>query len=138
MTPGDSQNRLHFRISPKILCSYPPSFLMAARTAEISRKTNETQIEVSINLDCQPGSGRTQEISVSTGIGFLDHVSYHNSWNIWEMLIHFLVKMYHALAKHSGMSLTMKCKGDLWIDDHHTADESAYPSPAFLTVCLSL
>jgi imidazoleglycerol phosphate dehydratase HisB len=31
--------------------------------------------------------------------------------------------MYHALAKHGGMSLTMKCKGDLWIDDHHTADE---------------
>jgi imidazoleglycerol-phosphate dehydratase len=30
--------------------------------------------------------------------------------------------MYHALAKHGGMSLTMKCKGDLWIDDHHTAD----------------
>lgn len=30
--------------------------------------------------------------------------------------------MYHALAKHSGMSLTLKCKGDLWIDDHHTAD----------------
>jgi len=31
--------------------------------------------------------------------------------------------MYHALAKHSGMSLTMKCEGDLWIDDHHTADK---------------
>lgn len=31
--------------------------------------------------------------------------------------------MYHALAKHGGMSLTMKCKGDLWIDDHHTADK---------------
>ena len=31
--------------------------------------------------------------------------------------------MYSALAKHSGMSLTMKCTGDLWIDDHHTADK---------------
>jgi hypothetical protein len=31
--------------------------------------------------------------------------------------------MYHALAKHSGMSLTLKAKGDLWIDDHHTADK---------------
>ena len=30
--------------------------------------------------------------------------------------------MYNALAKHGGMCLTMKCKGDLWIDDHHTAD----------------
>jgi len=33
--------------------------------------------------------------------------------------------MYHALAKHSGMSLTLKCEGDLWIDDHHTADKSS-------------
>ena len=32
-------------------------------------------------------------------------------------------QMYNALAKHSGMSLTMKCEGDLWIDDHHTADK---------------
>lgn len=47
---------------------------MAARTAKIERKTNETQIEVAISLDCQPGTGNKQEISVSTGIGFLDHV----------------------------------------------------------------
>ncbi|KAJ4488471.1 Imidazoleglycerol-phosphate dehydratase-domain-containing protein [Lentinula aciculospora] len=75
-----------------------------SRTASISRKTNETNIQVSINLDCTPGSGVVQEINVSTGIGFLDH-------------------MYTALAKHGGMSLTLKCEGDLWIDDHHTADE---------------
>jgi imidazoleglycerol-phosphate dehydratase len=37
--------------------------------------------------------------------------------------------MYHALAKHSGMSLTLKAKGDLWIDDHHTADKSTPPFP---------
>lgn len=47
---------------------------MAARTATIERKTNETQISVAINLDCQAGTGNKQEISVSTGIGFLDHV----------------------------------------------------------------
>ena len=47
---------------------------MAARTAKLERKTNETQIEVFINLDCQPGSGNAQEIQISTGIGFLDHV----------------------------------------------------------------
>ena len=47
---------------------------MAARTATIERKTNETQISVSINLDCQPGTGNKQEIDISTGIGFLDHV----------------------------------------------------------------
>ncbi|RDB20945.1 Imidazoleglycerol-phosphate dehydratase [Hypsizygus marmoreus] len=78
---------------------------MSARQANVSRKTNETDIEVSINLDCGPGSDSVQAIEVSTGIGFLDH-------------------MYTALAKHSGMSLTMKCKGDLWIDDHHTADDA--------------
>jgi imidazoleglycerol-phosphate dehydratase len=74
--------------------------------ASISRTTNETQIEASINLDCAPGSNTKQTIQVSTGIGFLDH-------------------MYTALAKHSGMSLTLKCKGDLWIDDHHTAEDTA-------------
>ncbi|VDC01865.1 unnamed protein product [Peniophora sp. CBMAI 1063] len=78
---------------------------MEARTATIKRKTNETEIEISINLDCQPGSANAQVIDISTGIGFLDH-------------------MYNALAKHSGWSLTLKAKGDLWIDDHHTADMS--------------
>lgn len=77
-----------------------------SRQATVSRKTSETEIEVTIDLDCAPGSAKAQEISVSTGIGFLDH-------------------MYTALAKHSGMSLTMKCKGDIWIDDHHTAEDSA-------------
>ncbi|KAL1683576.1 Imidazoleglycerol-phosphate dehydratase-domain-containing protein [Schizophyllum commune] len=76
-----------------------------SRQAIISRKTSETEIEVSIDLDCAPGSAKAQEISVSTGIGFLDH-------------------MFTALAKHGGMSLNLKCKGDLWIDDHHTADKS--------------
>ncbi|KAF4615538.1 hypothetical protein D9613_002927 [Agrocybe pediades] len=75
-----------------------------SRQATISRKTNETDIEVFIDLDCSPGSNANQVIEVSTGIGFLDH-------------------MYTALAKHGGMSLKMKCKGDLWIDDHHTADK---------------
>ena len=47
---------------------------MAARTATISRKTNETDIDVYLNLDCQPGSASQQIIEISTGIGFLDHV----------------------------------------------------------------
>ncbi|KAI5123331.1 hypothetical protein M0805_001756 [Coniferiporia weirii] len=82
------------------------------RKASISRNTNETQIEVSIDLDWSPASGVKQTIEVSTGIGFLDH-------------------MYNALAKHGGMSLTMKCKGDLWIDDHHTADNALALGTAF-------
>lgn len=77
-----------------------------ARTATISRKTNETEIEVYIDLDSQPGSASQQVINISTGIGFLDH-------------------MYHALAKHGGMSLTLLAKGDLHIDDHHTAEDTA-------------
>ncbi|KAH9981272.1 IGPD-domain-containing protein [Lactifluus volemus] len=54
------------------------------RTAIITRKTNETEIEVFVNLDCQPGNATAQSIDVSTG------------------------SMYNALAKHSGMSLTLK------------------------------
>ncbi|KIK63610.1 hypothetical protein GYMLUDRAFT_40665 [Collybiopsis luxurians FD-317 M1] len=80
--------------------------MSAPRTASVSRDTNETRIQVYINLDCPPGSGVAQDINVSTGIGFLDH-------------------MYTALAKHAGMSLTIKCEGDVWIDDHHTAEDSA-------------
>jgi len=57
-------------------------------------------------LDHAFSNDEKQVIEVSTGIGFLDH-------------------MYTALAKHSEMSLKMKCKGDLWIDDHHTAEDSA-------------
>ncbi|KAN0133789.1 IGPD domain containing protein [Lactarius tabidus] len=75
------------------------------RTATFSRKTNETEIDVVINLDSQL-VGSQQVIEISTGIGFLDH-------------------MYHALAKHSGISLIMEAKGDLHIDDHHTAEDTA-------------
>ncbi|KAM0339230.1 hypothetical protein ACHAPQ_001767, partial [Fusarium lateritium] len=46
----------------------------------------------------------SQKIAVNTGIGFLDH-------------------MLHALAKHAGWSLALNCKGDLHIDDHHTAED---------------
>lgn len=45
-----------------------------SRQASISRKTQETSIEVSIDLDCAPGSNVKQVIDISTGIGFLDHV----------------------------------------------------------------
>ncbi|KAI7861304.1 Imidazoleglycerol-phosphate dehydratase-domain-containing protein [Spinellus fusiger] len=72
------------------------------RTATVNRKTNETDIQLYINLD----SYLNQEIVIDTGIGFLDH-------------------MYHALAKHSGWSLNLTCKGDLHIDDHHTAEDTA-------------
>ncbi|KAL5489883.1 HIS3 [Sanghuangporus weigelae] len=85
---------------------------MAARTATILRQTSETSIELFLDLDWVPSSGAKQNIEISTGIGFLDH-------------------MYNALAKHGGMCLTMKCKGDLWIDDHHTADNAIALGTAF-------
>ncbi|KAI7898750.1 Imidazoleglycerol-phosphate dehydratase-domain-containing protein [Cokeromyces recurvatus] len=72
----------------------------APRQATLERKTNETDIKVSINLDDK----FDQKINVNTGIGFLDH-------------------MLHALAKHGGWSLDISCKGDLWIDDHHSAED---------------
>ncbi len=68
------------------------------RKAEIERKTKETDIAVAVNID---GSGQSQ---IATGIGFLDH-------------------MLDLLARHSRMDIVAKAKGDLHIDDHHTAED---------------
>jgi imidazoleglycerol-phosphate dehydratase len=71
---------------------------MKTRQAEIKRKTAETDIVVSLKLD---GAGRT---SVQTGIGFLDH-------------------LLAALAHHGRFDLELTCRGDLHVDDHHTAED---------------
>ena len=68
------------------------------RQGSIERKTHETEINVSLNLD---GNG---EYSVSTGIGFLDH-------------------MLEQLSRHSLMDLSVMAKGDLQIDFHHTTED---------------
>ena len=68
------------------------------RTAEIHRKTAETDIMLTLNLD---GSGRSQ---VQTGVGFLDH-------------------MLTLFAAHGKFDLTVICKGDTWVDDHHSAED---------------
>lgn len=68
------------------------------RTAEIKRKTNETDIAVSVNLD---GTGT---YDIQTGVGFLDH-------------------MLDQLSKHSLIDITVRAKGDLHIDFHHTAED---------------
>uniref|UniRef100_M4BNH2 Imidazoleglycerol-phosphate dehydratase n=1 Tax=Hyaloperonospora arabidopsidis (strain Emoy2) TaxID=559515 RepID=M4BNH2_HYAAE len=70
------------------------------REATICRVTNETSINVKLSLD---GTGKSK---VSSGIGFLDH-------------------MLTALAKHSRFDLELECKGDTWIDDHHTTEDCA-------------
>lgn len=69
------------------------------RTAQIDRKTRETDITLSIDLD---GKGN---VSVDTGIGFFDH-------------------MLTALAVHCGINLNVKCQGDLYVDAHHTVEDT--------------
>lgn len=68
------------------------------RTAEIKRKTKETDIEVFVKLE---GEGK---VSVNTGIGFFDH-------------------MLTALGVHSGVDLQIECCGDLNVDGHHTVED---------------
>ena len=70
------------------------------RIAEISRQTNETQIQIKLDLD---GTGKHE---ISTGIGFLDHMLTH-------------------LAVHGLFDLTVQSKGDLHIDVHHTVEDVA-------------
>jgi imidazoleglycerol-phosphate dehydratase len=72
--------------------------MAAPRTAEVVRKTKETHIRVTIDLD---GTGKAQ---ISTGIGFFDH-------------------MLDSFARHSGFDLTVEAKGDLHIDFHHTVED---------------
>lgn len=67
------------------------------RKADISRKTKETDISASLNLD-------GGEVKINTGIGFLDH-------------------MLTALGVHGGFGLTLDAKGDLNVDGHHTAED---------------
>ncbi len=69
------------------------------RTAEVKRKTKETDIEVFVKLD---GEG---EVNVNTGIGFFDH-------------------MLTAFGVHSGIDLDVRCVGDLNVDGHHTVEDT--------------
>ena len=69
-----------------------------SRTAEIIRKTRETDIRLIANLD---GQGRAE---IATGVGFLDH-------------------MLELFARHSLIDLTVACTGDLQVDDHHTTED---------------
>lgn len=71
-----------------------------SRSAEVLRQTAETRIRCRIRLD---GTGAA---TVQTGLGFLDH-------------------MLTALARHSRIDIDLQCEGDLWIDDHHTAEDCA-------------
>ena len=71
---------------------------MTARTATIARKTSETDISVTVNLD---GTGA---YAIATGVGFFDH-------------------MLEQLSRHSLIDVTLSCTGDLHIDQHHTVED---------------
>ena len=68
------------------------------RTAEFIRKTAETDIKLNLNID---GSGKS---AIATGCGFLDH-------------------MLTLFARHGRFDLDIACKGDTWVDDHHTVED---------------
>lgn len=68
------------------------------RTATINRKTNETDIQLTLNID---GSGKSV---INTGVGFLDH-------------------MLTLFAKHGRIDLELNCKGDTFVDDHHSVED---------------
>jgi len=70
------------------------------RRARVVRRTRETQIEIAVALD------RTSPVSISTGIGFFDH-------------------MLEQVARHGGFALELTCRGDLEVDEHHTVEDCA-------------
>jgi imidazoleglycerol-phosphate dehydratase/histidinol-phosphatase len=73
---------------------------LESRTGKISRKTNETDIQISLNLD---GTGKSK---IDTGIAFFDH-------------------MLDQIARHGQMDLDIKVNGDLEVDEHHTIEDTA-------------
>ncbi|AXQ94130.1 imidazoleglycerol-phosphate dehydratase HisB [Cereibacter azotoformans] len=81
------------------------------RQADITRKTAETAISVKVDLD---GTGR---YDIRTGVGFFDH-------------------MMDQLARHSLIDITLRCEGDLHIDDHHTVEDCGIALGQALTQAL--
>ncbi len=72
----------------------------APRRVSLSRSTKETEIQLELNLD---GSGKTK---IKTGLRFFDH-------------------MLDQIGKHAGFDLSIQCKGDLYVDEHHTIEDTA-------------
>jgi imidazoleglycerol-phosphate dehydratase/histidinol-phosphatase len=92
-----------FRVRPDDPASWASiaaAILDRPRVATVNRSTRETRIEVGVNLDAE------QPVSISTGIGFYDH-------------------MLEQVARHGGFSLQIRCDGDLQVDEHHTVEDVA-------------
>jgi len=81
------------------------------RIATVHRKTKETNVSVTVDLD---GDGTA---SITTGVGFLDH-------------------LLETLGKHSRVDIDLQCTGDLEVDDHHTAEDCALALGAALNEAL--
>ena len=71
---------------------------MSPRRATVARRTNETKIDITLDLD---GTGK---YAINTGVGFFDHMLTH-------------------ISKHGVFDLQVQCEGDLWIDQHHTVED---------------
>jgi imidazoleglycerol-phosphate dehydratase/histidinol-phosphatase len=74
--------------------------IQAPRTAHVTRTTKETAIEIDLNLDVP------RDAEISTGIGFFDH-------------------MLEQIGKHASVGLTIRCRGDRHVDEHHTVEDVA-------------
>ena len=88
-----------------------PESVVHRRAASVTRKTRETDIEVSVDLDASGSDG------ISTGLSFLDHML--------EQIVH-----------HAGIYLTVRAKGDLHVDEHHTMEDVAIVLGEALTKAL--
>lgn len=82
------------------------------RKGEITRKTRETDIYIAVELD---GNG---DSNIDTGVGFFDH-------------------MLTALSRHSGISMNIKVKGDLYVDCHHTIEDTGIALGQALYIALA-
>lgn len=88
-----------------------PDATQRLRATELTRTTRETEVTLALSLD---GTGRAE---IATGIGFLDH-------------------MLTALAHHARFDLALSCRGDLHVDDHHTAEDCALALGQAIDRCL--
>ena len=87
------------------------SILKSLRTASVKRKTKETDIKVDLSLD------REGEVNISTGIGFFDH-------------------MLEQISKHGNINISIKTKGDLNIDAHHTVEDTGLALGEAISIAL--